>query len=242
MRPIIGISTYHRDGDPPAFHAPCTYVDAVRRAGGVPILLPPGELDVAELLDRLDGLILAGGGDLDPAHYGAEGHETVYMVCAERDRTEMDLVRLALRRPRLPLLCICRGAQVLNVVSGGSLYVHVPQSFGETVVHRLQPRLPTRHPVQLAPGARLTAILGNAEVDVCSWHHQAIDRLGAELVPVAWAADGVVEAVEHERHPWCFGVQWHPEMQPGEPQQERIFTALVATARQNRNSEHKEHG
>lgn len=240
MRPVIGISTYHRDGEPPAFTLPCTYVDAVRRAGGVPLLLPPGERSVSLLLDRLDGLILAGGGDLDPAHYGADGHATVYMVCAERDETEMDLLRAALLRPRLPVLCICRGAQVLNVVSGGSLHVHVPQAFGESVVHRLPPRLPTRHPVRLAADARLTAILGQAEVEVCSWHHQAIDRIGADLTAVAWAADGVIEAVEHRSHPWCFGVQWHPEMQPGEEPQERLFRALIEVAVHNRILETKE--
>lgn len=240
MGPLIGISTYHRDGTPPVFSLPCTYVDAVRRAGGVPLLLPPGEADAVPLLDRLDGLVLAGGGDLDPSHYGADGHETIYMVCAERDRTEMDLIRAALLRPRLPVLCICRGAQVLNVVAGGTLHVHVPAVYGESVEHRAAPRLPTRHPVRLAEASRLTAILGAAEVEVCSWHHQAIDTLGTGLAAVAWATDGVVEAVEHEVHPWCLGVQWHPEMQPGEAPHERLFENLVGAAGEQRHSRSKE--
>lgn len=227
-RPVIGISSYHRDGEPRIFAMPCTYVDAIRAAGGVPLVFPPGEAEVEPLLDLVGGLVLAGGGDVDPALYGGDPHETVYMVCAERDRFEMELLRAALRRGNLPILCICRGVQVLNVVLGGSLHVHLPDQYGEDVAHRLPPRLPTRHPVRLTPGARLTEILGGDEVDVASWHHQAIDRLGNELEAVAWAADGVVEAVQHVHHPWCFGVQWHPEMQQGEPASDRLFAAFVA--------------
>lgn len=228
MRPLIGISTYHRDGDPPAFALPCDYVDAVRRAGGLPILLTPGEPDIDRLLDLVQGLILAGGGDLDPDLYGAGRHETVYMVCSERDRFEIDLLMAALRRPQMPILCICRGTQVLNVALGGTLHVHLPDAFGEAVAHRLPPRLPTRHGVHVEAGSRLAIMLATAEVDVCSWHHQAIDAIGAALRPVARADDGVIEAVEHETHPWCFGVQWHPEKQAGELPHERLFAAFVA--------------
>ncbi len=230
MRPLIGISTYHRDGDPAAFTLPCGYVDAVRKAGGLPVLLTPGEPDIERLLDLVQGVILAGGGDLDPDLYGAGHHETVYMVCSERDRFEIDLVMAALRRRAMPVLCICRGSQVLNVALGGSLHVHLPEVYGESVHHRLPPRLPTRHSVHVDPDSRLAGILGATDVDVCSWHHQAIDEVGAALRPVARAADGVVEAIEHETHPWCFGVQWHPEMQPGEEVQERLFTAFVEAA------------
>ncbi len=228
MRPLIGISTYHRDGDPPAFTLPCGYVDAVRAAGGLPMLLTPGEPDLERLLDLVDGLILAGGGDLDPELYGADGHETVYMVCSERDRFEIDLLTAALQRTELPILCICRGTQVLNVATGGTLHVHLPETFGESVRHRLPPRLPTRHRVRVAAKSRLAAWLGATDVEVCSWHHQAIDSLGAALEAVAWAADDVVEAIVHTAHPWCVGVQWHPEMQPGEVEQERLFEAFVA--------------
>mgnify|MGYP000735615788 CR=1 FL=1 len=230
MRPLIGISTYHRDGEPAAFTLPCGYVDSVRAAGGVPLLLTPGEPDIERLLDLVDGLILAGGGDLDPDLYGAGRHETVYMVCSERDRFEIDLLMAALQRPQLPILCICRGIQVLNVAAGGALHVHLPDAFGAAVHHRLPPRLPTRHSVRAAADSRLAAIAGVAQFDVCSWHHQAIAALGAALQAVAWAEDGVIEAVEHQVHPWCFGVQWHPEMQPGEAAQMRLFAAFVAAA------------
>ena len=133
-------------------------------------------------------------------------------------------------RPGLPLLCICRGMQVLNVVCGGTLHVHVPQRFGDRVPHRLPPRLASRHAVRLEPSSRVGRMLGATQTEVCSWHHQAIDRLGDGLRPVAWAEDGVIEAVEHTEHPWCIGVQWHPEMQLDEAPQRGLFAALVAAA------------
>ena len=122
------------------------------------------------------------------------------------------------------MLCICRGLQVLNVVCGGTLHVHLPDAFGERVAHRLPPRRPTRAPgadrSRQPPGARSSA---RREREVRSWHHQAIDQLGDGLRPVAWAEDGVIEAVEHVEHPWCIGVQWHPEMQLDDAAQQRIF-------------------
>jgi len=228
---VIGISSYARDGDPPAFSLPCGYVDGVRAAGGTPLVLPPGEREPERLLEVIDALILAGGGDIAPDAYGGEPHETIYSVSEERDRFEFALARAALARPVFPLLCICRGMQVLNVVCGGTLHAHVPERFGESVAHRLPPRRTSRHPVRVAADSRLAGVLGTTRPEVCSWHHQAIDRLGADLRPVAWAEDGVVEAVEHAAHPWCLGVQWHPEMQLDETPQRGLFAALVAAAR-----------
>jgi putative glutamine amidotransferase len=230
-RPVIGISAYARDGKPPAFSLPCGYVDAVRAAGATPVVLPPGETDPEGLLDLVDGLVLAGGGDIAPTAYGGEPHETVYLVCAERDAFEFALARAVLARDDVPVLCICRGMQVLNVVCGGSLHVHLPDRFGDQVPHRLPPRVPAQHDVQVEPGSRLAGILAATDVDACSWHHQAIDRVGDALQPVAWAADGVIEALEHRGHPWCIGVQWHPEMQLAAPTSQRLFAALVAAAR-----------
>jgi putative glutamine amidotransferase len=228
---VIGISSYARDGQPPAFSLPCGYVDGVRAAGATPLVLPPGEPEPARLLDLVDGLILAGGGDIAPAAYGGEPHETIYMVSEERDQFEFALARAALARPGLPLLCICRGMQVLNVVCGGTLHVHVPKRFGDRVPHRMPPRLASRHSVRLEPSSRVGQMLGARQTEVCSWHHQAIDRLGDGLRPVAWAEDGVIEAVEHTVHPWCIGVQWHPEMQLDEAPQRALFAALVAAAK-----------
>ena len=230
-RPVIGISSYARDGEPPAFSLPCGYVDGVRAAGATPLVLPPGEPEPERLLDLVDGLILAGGGDIAPAAYGGEPHETIYSVSEERDQFEFALARAALSRRDIPLLCICRGMQVLNVVCGGTLHAHVPERFGDRVAHRLPPRLTSRHPVRIEQGSRLASLLGAAEVEACSWHHQAIDRMGEGLRPLAWADDGVIEAVEHTGHPWCIGVQWHPEMQLDEAPQRGLFAALVTASR-----------
>ena len=225
--PVVGISSYARGGRILSFSVPCDYVDAIRQAGATPILLPPGEAEPERLLDLVDGVLIPGGGDIAPSAYGGEDHETVYHVSEERDEFELRLTRAALMRERLPLLCICRGMQVLNIACGGSLHAHLPDRFGAVVTHRLPPREPTRHPVQIESGSRLARILDATEVEACSWHHQAIDRLGNDLRPVAWADDGVIEAVEHTTHSWCLGVQWHPEMQLDEHPHLHLFTALV---------------
>jgi len=225
---IVGITSYARDGKAiPQFSLPCGYIDAIRAAGAIPVILPPGQDSPGRLLDALDALVLAGGGDIAPDHYGGEPHETIYSVSEERDAFEFGLLRGALARPDLPVLCICRGIQVLNVLCGGTLHEHIPDAFGEEVTHRLPPREASRHHVRVAPGSRLAGILGETAVDACSWHHQAIDGIAPDLKAVAWAEDGVIEGVEHRIHPWCVGVQWHPEMQFEEAPQGRLFAALV---------------
>jgi len=226
---LVGISSYARSGQPAAFSIPTGYVDAVRRAGAVPVIFPPGEPDPARLLDTISALIVSGGGDINPRAYGGRQHETVYSVCEERDAFEFDLTRAALADTRVPLLCICRGLQVLNVVCGGTLHVHLPEHYGERVAHRVPPRDTSMHWVRIDADSRLAQILGTTQTEVRSWHHQAIDKLGDGLRPVAWAEDGVVEAVEHVEHPWCIGVQWHPEMQLDDGAQQRIFRALIGT-------------
>ncbi len=225
--PLVGLSSYPRAGDYPSFSLPCDYIDAVRSVGGTPVILPPGEPEPARLLDSLDALILSGGGDIGATTYGGAPHETTYNISEERDGFELALTRAALARPELPVLCICRGMQVLNVARGGTLHGHIPDKFGEKVTHRLPPRRPTRHGVRVEAGSRLAGILGTLEPEVCSWHHQAIDRLGEGLDAVAWSEDGVIEAVEVQGHPWCFGIQWHPEMQAGEAPHRRLFAALL---------------
>jgi len=116
---------------------------------------------------------------------------------------------------------------VLNVVCGGSLHVHLPDHYGDRVAHRLMPRDISVHTVEIEPGSRLAQILGTTRTEVRSWHHQGIDRVGDGLRPIAWAEDGLIEAVEHVDHPWCIGVQWHPEMQLEDDAQQRIFRALL---------------
>lgn len=234
-RPLIGVTTYHRErGGRERYTVPAAYVDAVRLGGGLPVLLPPGDAEPGEVLESLDGLVLCGGGDIDPALFGGpSGHAAVYSTCAERDGFELALVREALAR-RLPLLAICRGLQVLNVALGGDLHVHLPDVVGDRVSHRISREEHDHHPVRLEPGCELAAVLGAGELEVASWHHQAIDRLGEGLRAVAWAEDGTIEAVELPGRPEVLAVQWHPELQAGEPGslQRRLFEALAERARQ----------
>jgi putative glutamine amidotransferase len=231
-RPLIGISTYHRETEGRSrFSLPSAYVDAVRGAHGLAVLLTPGEAEPGELLERLDGLVLSGGGDLDPASYGGDSHARTYSVSPERDALELALLRGALERG-LPTLAICRGMQVLNVALGGNLHVHLPDVVGEAVVHRRSQTEAAAHPVRLERGSRLAERLGAGELGaVPSWHHQALDRLGAGLRPVAWATDGIVEAVELREAPHVVAVQWHPELAGAAAEGGGLFDALVAGAR-----------
>lgn len=236
-RPVIGITTYPRTGNPPGFAVPCGYVDAVRRAGGTPVGLPPGDPDPAHYLDLVDGVVLAGGGDIDPEAYGGTPHESIYSVCAERDAFELELIRAILGRDDRPVLCICRGMQVLNVACGGDLHVHIPDTVENAIAHRRPERKPVAHLANVAEESRLAGILGATRIDVQSWHHQSIREIGRDLRAVAWTEDDVVEAVEHLTHPWCFAVQWHPELQTDDPVQQRLFVSLVAEAERVRHDQ-----
>jgi putative glutamine amidotransferase len=227
--PIIGITTYHRNelGD---FHLPGTYIEAVQRANGIPVLLPPTSGDLLPLLDRLDGLIFSGGGDIDPNFYNSVGHPSIYLVDAERDRFELALAIAALTVD-IPILGICRGMQVLNVATGGDLFPHVPDYYGDRLLHRLDhPRRPIEHAVQLEPNSRLSTLVGASNIQVVSWHHQAVQTIAPVWQVVARAADGLIEAMEHQHHPWMIAVQWHPELSPDDPVHQRLFQALVSAA------------
>ena len=192
----IGVTTYRREcAGRERFTLPAAYVDAVRAAGGVPVLLAPGEESPADLLGQLDGLVLSGGGDVDPQLSGSPPHGSVYGTSRERDAFEIALARRAIELGT-PTLAICRGLQILNVARGGTLHGHLPDVVGDKVSHRTSQVEPTAHPVRIARNCLLAAALGTSLLaSVPSWHHQAIDRLGDGLVPVAWAEDGVVEAV-----------------------------------------------
>ena len=228
--PVIGITTYGRD-DKNRYTLPSEYVTAVQRAGAVPVLIPPVPEHAARYLELVDGLILAGGGDMDPSHYGGDAHETLYSVDAQRDRLELELARLLVARSQ-PTLAICRGLQVLNVALGGTLIEHLPAVVGEQVLHRAPPRDPTPHAISITPGSRLAGIAGATECVPMSWHHQAIRKLAPGLTAVAKAPDGTIEAVEASKHPWLIGVQWHPELTADkDPAQQRLFDALAQACR-----------
>ncbi|MDZ8079021.1 MAG: gamma-glutamyl-gamma-aminobutyrate hydrolase family protein [Nostoc sp. DcaGUA01] len=230
---LIGITTYGRQAALP-FSLPSEYIDAVRTAGGIPILLPPGEIEPARLLDSLDGLIISGGGDIDPVCYNGFAHPTIYSVDGERDAFELELAKFALER-HLPILGICRGLQILIVSCGGTLIPHIPDVYGTSALHRLEPepgrRLPTEHPVTIDVDSCLADCLQNSHISVVSWHHQAVDKVPSGWRVVAHASDdGVIEAVEHEHHPWAIGVQWHPELSTVDPNHQKIFQAFVQAA------------
>ncbi|MBD2730299.1 gamma-glutamyl-gamma-aminobutyrate hydrolase family protein [Nostoc sp. FACHB-892] len=233
-KPLIGITTYGRLAALP-FSLPSEYINAVRAAGGIPILLPPGESDPVLVLDSLDGLILSGGGDIDPVCYNGFAHPTIYSVDRERDAFELQLAKFALER-HLPIFGICRGLQILIVICGGTLIPHIPNVYGTSTLHRLEPepgrRLPTEHLVRIDVESRLAKCVQNSHISVVSWHHQAVDKVPSSWQIVGHApGDGVIEAVEHKHHPWAIGVQWHPELSISDPNHQKIFQAFVEAAR-----------
>lgn len=233
QHPLIGITTYGRD-ESNKFTLPSEYVDAVRRAGGIPVLLPPGEPHTSEILALVDGLILSGGGDIDPSRYHGQHHQTIYMLDPERDNSELELAQ-KLVSTDLPLLPICRGAQVLNVALGGTLIEHLPDEVGEDILHRAPPRVPTRHSIRVDPESQLAKITGHTELVTASWHHQAARKVAPGLRVVARAPDGAIEALEMPGHPWLIAVQWHPELTAAtDPAQQAIFDALVEAARKRK--------
>ncbi len=213
---------------------PDRYVSALQRAGARPVLLPPtSAAPPEEALAPFAGLLLAGGGDIEPAYYGAAPHPDVYGTHAERDEAELALVRGAMEMG-LPTMLICRGLQILNVATGGTLHQHLPDIEG------MHPHgLPVTgasvfHHVKVASGTRLAAVSSRETLFCTSHHHQGIDRLGEGLVPTAWSDDGLVEGVEPEADgPWVMGVQWHPEMTAADDaSQQSLFDGFVDQARQ----------
>lgn len=226
-KPIIGITSYP-PGESHGFHIPRFYVESVLRAGGVPVVLPScGKDSIPEWLTFLDGAILSGGGDIDPAYYGGNSHETIYNLNPLRDETELEFAKILLNS-KIPLFCICRGLQILNVVLGGSLYPHLPDHYGESVLHRAPPREPIPHEVRLAKDSRLYEILKKENIRSVSWHHQAIREPGRGIRAVGWASDGVVEAIELLEHPQVLAVQWHPELNIAEGEHDhKLFCEFV---------------
>jgi len=237
--PLIGVTTSttadDAPGRPPRAHLNNAYLLAVQREGGVPVLLPPHLDDRAldALWSRLDGLLLTGGGDIDPERFTDEKrHATVANVSEARDRLEIRLTERALHEQR-PLLAICRGVQVLNVALGGSLYQDIPSKVGRIAHAQSAPRQQATHPVKImVEGTRLGATLGAPELQVNSFHHQAIKQLGRGLRDVAWAPDEIIEAVEMpDAAGFVLGVQWHPEELVGhDPAARSLFRALVTAA------------
>jgi|SRR5579864_1079112 len=227
MRPVIGVTVGAAAGSDGFDYARLrmTYVRAVEAAGGLPVLVPPlaDPEALTSLLERLDGLLLPGGADVDPAHYG----ESVSGSQAPNpglDRLELDAARWALEHD-VPTLGICRGQQVINVAMGGSLIQHME---GHAPAG---PRDSLHHSFHVAPDSRLATVLGNTQLDVNSHHHQAVKRLGAGLKAVAWADDGTIEGIEAPDRRWLLAVQFHPEdLVQGHAGSRRLFEAFISAA------------
>ena len=227
-RPLIGITSYAEEArwgvwNVPAALTPLAYVQAVERAGGRPLLVPPSTDGIDETLGALDGLLFSGGSDLDPGLYGADAHPETNGIRLERDRAELALLEAALARD-MPVLAVCRGSQVLNVARGGDLIQHLPELVGDEK-HKHTPGVFADHDVDLKEGTRLQRLLGD-RAPVKSHHHQGFGAIGQGLVESAWAEDGTVEALEDPSRRFALGVLWHPEA--GEDA--ALFEALVEEA------------
>ena len=243
MRPLIGVSTSEmrlaarahplRESEPPRRELALglSYPEAIYRADAVPMVIPPATPDDAEaILDRMSGLCLSGGPDLDPGTYHGGAHPMLGPREPDLDWFELALCRGAWKRG-MPILAICRGAQLLNVARGGNLIQHLPDVTDGTIEHRQEHggEKPS-HRVDLAPESRTAQVLGCESLEVNSFHHQAVMKLGNGLRTVGWAPDGVVEAIEGVEAPWVVGVQWHAEGMSRSPEQDRLFSAFVAAA------------
>lgn len=231
-RPLVGLTL--GDADQKGFHRMREdYVRSVKEAGAVPVILPPVDpSDVGALLDRLDGVLLSGGADVDPALYGHAPHPRLGRVERRRDDFEIALVREALRRD-VPVLGICRGQQVLNVATGGTLVQDIPSTLERAAEHDATGRRWRRsHDVAITPGTRLREILGQDLASVNSFHHQSVDAVGEGLVVSARCPeDGVVEGLEMPSRAFVIAVQWHPEsFWDRDPAQLALFRAVVQAA------------
>jgi putative glutamine amidotransferase len=224
-RPLIGITIGPREPGSPFLQQRSSYFRALEWAGGLPIAIPPLEADtLAAVLERLDGVVFPGGADVDPAHYG-EARQPRTEVDPDLDRLELATARWTIDN-EVPTLGICRGQQLLNVALGGSLIQHLDD-------HR-QPgdRTALTQPLNISPGSRLAHVFGATDIVANTMHHQAVRHVAPGLKAVAWAADGTIEGLEGERHPWLLTVQFHPEelFEFHAPSQ-RLFRAFVDACR-----------
>lgn len=250
QRPLIGVTTSEvrrresieqipQGEEPASFEMALglTYMRAVEAAGGIPLVMPPLEIGAIEpLLDRIDGICLSGGPDLDPATYGAEPHPKLGPTEPPLDRFELAVASAADARG-IPILAICRGTQALNVARGGTLHQHLPD-LSEEIGHRqASPADQASHAIEVTPGSRLGAVLAadgvpvDGKIEVNSFHHQAIDRLGEGLAIVARAPDGTIEAVEDPERDFLIGVQWHAETMIERPYEAALFRSFVDASR-----------
>ena len=237
--PLIGLTT-RNSIDPkygfPLISSPKTYTKALLHAGAIPVLVPvnlPPEMNI-ELLERLDGLLFTGGGDIDNKYFQGEEHEEIYGIDPERDEHELSLARFAASR-EIPFLGICRGFQVINVALGGTLYTHIYDQLPGALQHSCFPEFPPSHPahtIEIKPGSFLSDLIGSTRAEVNSLHHQGLKTIAPGLEALATAPDGLVEAFRLPSHPFGLAVQWHPEWMPDVPEMQAIFRLFAAQAAQ----------
>jgi putative glutamine amidotransferase len=232
-RPLIGITTARvlNNSNIHVMSVAEAYVQAVYQAGGLPVLIPLGiaASDLDSLLERLDGLLFTGGGDIEPERYGGQPHPRVYDVDLDRDNLELSLVAMVAQQG-MPFLGICRGFQVINVAFGGGLYEDILDQHTGALKHDYFPGYPRDqlvHPVQVTPGSRLAEILGQTQVEVNSLHHQGVRQVPPALRTTALAPDGIPEAVELPGHPFGLAVQWHPEWLQAHASMRNLFEVFV---------------
>ncbi|WGD37203.1 gamma-glutamyl-gamma-aminobutyrate hydrolase family protein [Lysinibacter sp. HNR] len=232
--PVIGLTTYLERAqmgvwDTPAAFLPRAYFSAINRAGGSAVLLPPQPCDrdtADQLCGLLDGIVFVGGADINPALYGQEAHPRTDAPRVERDSFEVALLSVALEYD-LPVLGICRGAQMLNTVLGGTLVQHLPEHTGSNRYQQGEGKFNTV-PVSIHKNSLLESILGSQRPGVPVYHHQAIDRVAGELAVTALSDDGIIQAVEMPSKTFVLGVQWHPEQDADHD--DRLFAALIGAA------------
>jgi putative glutamine amidotransferase len=216
------------------------YIAPIYQAGGCPVLIPlGGPVEAyAQLVQRLDGVLFTGGGDVHPAAYGSQPHPKVGYVDEDRDRVEIATMHLAVER-RLPILGVCRGLQVMNVAMGGTLFEDIAEQRPGSLEHDYSPGYPRNylaHPVDIQSGSLLAQVLGVQQVDVNSLHHQAVRRLAGGVIPTAFSSDGLIEALELPGYPFGLAVQWHPEWLREHLVMRALFTAFIGAAGVQRDS------
>jgi putative glutamine amidotransferase len=234
IKPIIGIGAdiQSPEGQRERAFVYLTYVEAVRRAGAIPVLIPPQPENAGQLMGELDGFLLAGGDDCNPAVYGEERHPTVEPMDSRREANDLALAEAA-RKHEVPMLGICLGLQVMNVAAGGTLIQDIDSQHDTEIRHASIPEDRARHDVIIEQGTHLASVLPSLELNVNSSHHQAIRKVGPGLRVTALAPDGIVEGLEDPRHPFYLGVQWHPEDMVGEASGSALFAAFIEAARKH---------
>lgn len=238
-RPVIGItiSRYPEIDILRVIGLSENYTEAISRAGGAPMMIPLGldESQMDSLLERVDGLLLTGGVDIDPLQYNVTRGPEIGTLDEDRDRAELYIIQKVINAG-IPLLGICRGHQMINVAMGGTLYTDLPTQYDGDVRHKLlpgEPRSSILHLIEILPGTKLREIIGAAETGVNSIHHQGIRKLAPGLIPSAYAPDGLTEGFEIDDHPFGISVQWHPEWLVEHEPMQRLFHALVSAADNN---------